>query len=226
MSQDISKLGGGSGGGAPDPARPPCAKNTDEHRVDGTYAIIANQVEVRAEPPQVPAPIDPCKILLLASNPTALQGEVNLRGDKGVRITTGPMSLPPRPAVEDSAIMGLEVETFDLHSITLTRGVTQPNIQKIEMKPTGITIEGNPMPITMHSKQTIQLNSLLKIDLLVGEGPATSEVTLVPGKISLSIGPSTITMDPQQIKIAVASNSITISPQGITIQGLPAVNIN
>jgi len=214
MNPYLTEFGGGSGGDGAAPAQP-CTKNTDEHRIDGTYSNIANQLELRAEPPQPPAPIDPCKILLFASNPLTHDGAVNLRGEAGVRISSGPAMLPPKPAIESTGILGLEVETCDLHSIKLTRGITPPNIQLITMTPTGgIAVDGAPLPVTVNSKTKIEL------DVVPGS------ITMTPASIQLSLGGSKISMTPEEIKIAVGANSITINAQGIAIQGLPAVNIN
>ncbi len=147
MSQDKINFGGGSGGGT--------GTNDETRFFDGTYSVTANQVEFTSRaalPPGIPAP---AAITLLASDITQLNGNVNLRGMGGVRITAGP---PPLPETGSDSTQGVEILVGELQKVTIKRGLIDGVDQKIEMTPSGITVDGGAMPVTIQSLTQIKLS--------------------------------------------------------------------
>lgn len=157
MSQDDKGFGGGSGGG----------QDTQDqaHTYDGVYKVKANQMEFMSVAPIPPASSDTCAITLLASNILDLSGTVNLHGMAGVRITSGP---PPLPETLSTSTQGVEIEVGEIQNVTIKRGLIDGVDQKIEMTPTGITVDGGAMPIT--------IQSMTKITLSVMGGMSTIEL--------------------------------------------------
>jgi hypothetical protein len=147
MSQDKSGFGGGSGGGDD--------KKDEARFFDGSYTVTANQVEFVSRPALPPAPPDSCVITLLASDITQLKGNVNVRGLGGVRITAGP---PPLPETGSSSTQGVEIEVGEIQNVTIKRGLIDGVDQKIEMTPSGITVDGGAMPVTIQSLTQIKLS--------------------------------------------------------------------
>lgn len=158
MSHDKSCPGGGSGGG----------KDTQDHThsYDGVWGVKANQIEFLTVAPIPPAEPSDCKITLLASNILDLSGNVNLHGMAGVRITAGP---PPLPETSTGSTQGVEIEVGEIQNVTIKRGLIDGVDQKIEMTPSGITVDGGAMPIT--------IQSLTKITLSVAGGLSTIELS-------------------------------------------------
>jgi hypothetical protein len=147
MSEDNSDFGGGSGGGD--------NKRDEARTFDGSYTIVANQMEFVSRPALPPAPPDPCAITLLSSDITELKGNVNLRGMGGVRITAGP---PPLPETGSDSTQGVEIEVGEIQNVTIKRGLIDGVDQKIEMTPSGITVDGGMMPVTIQSMTQIKLS--------------------------------------------------------------------
>jgi hypothetical protein len=146
MSQDKSDLGGGSGGGQ---------DTKEESRyLDGAYSLTANQVEFVSRAAIPPATPGPCTITMLASDITQLKGNINLRGLGGVRITAGPPPLPATAADSE----GVEIEVGELQNVTIKRGLIDGVDQKIEMTPSGITVDAGAMPVTIQSLTQIKLS--------------------------------------------------------------------
>ena len=165
MDQDRHNLGGGSGGG--DDRR-------DEARTfDGSYTVVANQVEFVSRPPLPPASPESCEITLLSSDITEMQGTVNLRGMGGVRITAGP---PPLPATSSDSTQGVEIEVGEIQNVTIKRGLIDGVDQTIQMTPSGITVDGGMMPVT--------IQSMTQITLSVCGG--VSSITLGPDGIAIT----------------------------------------
>jgi hypothetical protein len=147
MSKDKSDFGGGSGGGT--------GANDETRFFDGTYSVTANQVEFTSRaalPPGIPSP---CAVTLLASDITQLKGNINLRGMGGVRITAGP---PPLPETGSESTQGVEIEVGELQKVTIKRGLIDGVDQKVEMTPSGITVDGGAMPVTIQSLTQIKLS--------------------------------------------------------------------
>ena len=179
MSQDNGNFGGGSGGGDD--------KKTEARFFDGNYSVAANQVEILSRPPIPPASPDPCSITLMASSIMDMSGNVNLRGLAGVRITAGP---PPLPATGSDSTQGVEIEVGEIQNVTIKRGLIDGVDQKIEMTPSGITVDGGAMPVT--------IQSLTQIKLSVAGGLST--ITMGPDGITIQ-GMPIITIQGVMVKI-------------------------
>ena len=159
---DECGFGGGTGGG-PDPA-----DRTES--ADGVFSIAANQVQLLSRPPLPPGIPKPNVITVLATG-LGSDGQVNVRGTKGVRITAGP---PPLPPTESTSTQGVEIVVGQMEKVTIKRGLL-PVDQKIEMTPTGITVDAGM------GKVTIQ--SLTEITLSVAGGLST--ITLGPQGVTI-----------------------------------------
>jgi len=156
-------LGGGSGGGQ--------ATADHIHSVDGDYILSANQVEILSTPPLPPAVPGPCLITIQADN-NGIGGKVNVNGSQGVRISAGPPSLPP---TSDDATNGVEIMVGEIQNVTIQRGLLPGVDQKIELTPSGITVDGGLMPIT--------IQSMTQITLSVAGGLST--ITLAPEGVTI-----------------------------------------
>jgi hypothetical protein len=163
MNLKKTDCGAGSGGGE---------ETTDHvHSFDGTYSLSANQVELLSRPPLPPAPPGPSVITILADG-FGTDGKVNVNGSQGVRITAGPPSLPPTAS---GSTNGVEVIAGEIQNVTIQRGLLPGVDQKIEMTPSGITVDAGAMPIT--------IKSLTQITLSVAGGMNT--ITLTPTGITI-----------------------------------------
>lgn len=163
MSQHHHNCGGGSGGGD---------DRKDEARsFDGSYTLVANQMEFITRPPLPPTTPDSCEITFLSSDITEMKGNVNVRGMGGVRITAGP---PPLPATSAES-QGVEIEVGEIQNVTIKRGLIDGVDQSILMTPSGITVDGGAMPVT--------IQSLTQITLSVAGGLNT--ITLTPEGITI-----------------------------------------
>lgn len=158
-----NKHAGGSGGGP----------GTMDHSqtYDGAYRIAANQVELLSRPPLPPAPPGPNVITVLAAG-MGVDGKVDVRGSQGVRITAGPPLLPP--TTSDST-NGVEIVVGEIQNVTIQRGLLPGVDQKIEMTPSGITVDAGAMPVT--------IQSLTQITLSVAGGLST--ITLGPQGVTI-----------------------------------------
>lgn len=159
---DESGLGGGTGGG-PDSA-------DRSETANGVFSISANQVQLLSRPPLPPGIPKPNVITVLAAG-LGTDGLVNVRGSQGVRITAGP---PPLPPTESPSTSGVEIIVGQMEKVTIQRGLL-PVDQKIEMTPTGITVDAGL------GKVTIQ--SLTEITLSVAGGLST--ITLGPQGVTI-----------------------------------------
>jgi hypothetical protein len=144
--EDDENLGGGSGGAAMPSAVAGCEEEDKGHQTisaDGTYSIRANQVALTSWKNIPPSADNESRIMLLAMG--GLTGEfmddgtVDVRGCKGVRITSGPMIPAINPIGSSASTGGIEIETGESQSITIKRGQLEVD-QSITMTPTGITI--------------------------------------------------------------------------------------
>jgi hypothetical protein len=163
MDLKTKNLGAGSGGGE---------ETTDHaHSFDGTYTLSANAVELLSRPPLPPAAPGPFVINILASG-MGMDGNVNVRGSQGVRITAGP---PPLPATSSESTNGVEIMVGEVQNVTIQRGLLPGVDQKIEMTPSGITVDGGAMPVT--------IQSLTQITLSVAGGLST--ITLGPQGVTI-----------------------------------------
>jgi hypothetical protein len=145
MAPDIKNPGGGTGGGPDSPEH--------VHSVDGMFSIAANQVELVSRPPLPPGIPGPHVITILASG-FGVDGLVNVRGSQGVRVTAGP---PPLLATGSPSTNGVEILTSETGTVTLQRGLL-PVDQKMEMTPSGITIDGGVGKVAIQSLTEIELS--------------------------------------------------------------------
>jgi hypothetical protein len=185
-------LGGGAGGGS----------GMDDHgnnsqSASSTYQIAGNQVVLLSRKP-VPispkVPPGPSRIVLLAAGglPTfADDGDVDIRGVKGVRITSGPAALPMMsPSTASEATNGVEIIVGEAQNITIQRGQTTL-AQMIEMTPEGITLQ-------------------------CGSTPTSPKIEMTPEGITLSAGGGTscITLD---VNGMVVIEGLTVRINGDTV---------
>ena len=165
MQDGQNKLGGGSGGGTS-----PTSPHTNP--VEGTHTVEANQIQLMSRPEMPPGIPSDGRVTIMASG-MMLDGKVDVRGSKGVRITTGP---PPLPPTQNDGINGVEVMTFEGQSITLQAGLIAPYVDpsiKMGPGPAGITVDGGLGPVT--------ITSVSEICLQVAGG--VSSITLTPAGI-------------------------------------------
>lgn len=180
MEEDVIRDGGGSGGGSQDPG-------DQTQSVNGGWKIQANQIDLLCRPPLPPAIEGDCIISIAAANVMTMGGRVNVRGLAGVRITAGP---PPLPETNSNSTQGVEIEVGEIQNVTIKRGLIDGVDQKIEMTPTGITVDGGAMPIT--------IQSLTKITLSVAGG--LSSIELSPEGITIQ-GMPLVTIQGALVKI-------------------------
>jgi hypothetical protein len=165
MEED-ENLSGGSGG----------ADCTEENKgdqaisVDGTYSIRANQVALTSWKNIPPSADNESRVMLLAMGGLeglfADSGMVDVRGCKGVRITSGSLIPIINPPMSADSTDGIEIETGETQSITMKRGVLPVIDQYITLTSSGITIDAG----------------------LLGT------LTLTAGLSTITIGPSGITI--------------------------------
>jgi len=172
---DDTKSGAGTGGG------PDAKFHAQSH--DGRFSISANQVLLTSRPSLAPVIPDPYVITILAAG-MAMDGIVNVGGSQGVRVTAGPPLLPPTGS---DSTNGVEVVVGETQNVTLQRGLL-PVDQKIEMTPSGITVDAGAMPVTIQSLTQI--------------------------KLSVAGGVNTITLSPEGITI----QGLMITIQGALVQ--------
>lgn len=153
---------GGSGGG-------PLARSRDTNG-DGRYAISANHISIVSEPALAPVIPEPFVITVLAMG-MGIDGRVDVRGTQGVRLTAGP---PPLPPTTSESTNGVEIAVGEAQNVTIQRGLL-PVDQKIEMTPSGITVDAGLGSVT--------IQSLTEITLSVAGG--LSSITLGPQGITI-----------------------------------------
>ena len=141
--------------------------------IDGVYSVKANQLSLLSLPPLPPVVPDPCVITVLTSGLPELpmSGQVNVRGDQGVRLTAGP---PPLPPTDSDSTNGVEIMVGETQNVTIQRGLL-PVDQKIEMTPSGITLDAG--------MGTVTIQSLTQITLSVAGGLST--ITLGPEGVTI-----------------------------------------
>jgi hypothetical protein len=198
MLFDYQICGGGSGGGGDD--GPNVVKS-----VDGAWEIAANPVVLLSRPP-APDPTNPAPtprpnlitILATGSLPTMNDGRVDVRGGKGVRITSGGPAMPLfNPPVTSDKTDGVEIVVGAQQKILIHRGILPTD--------------------SINMNQRIELTM---DNIVVDAG--------MEGKLTLKAGPSEITMDAEGITFSVLNGMsfISLAAEGITIFGTPTVQLN
>jgi hypothetical protein len=157
-------LGAGSGGDDAD-------GGYTKH-IYGVYDIQAGGVDIMAHDTKTEAPSAKRVRILGAAWPEA-GGLVEVRGDQGVRITTGPVTASNGPKMSAESTEGVEVAVGDLQSITLIRGMTPGAQQAISIMPSNINI--------LATTAKVLIDSLEQITLQVAGG--LSSITLTPSGI-------------------------------------------
>jgi hypothetical protein len=165
---DEQNLGGGSGGDTGMESSGNQLKSAS-----GTYQIGGNQVVLIARESLPPAQAGPSRIILLAAGgvPGAFidDGMVDIRGCKGVRVTTGPGAIPMlSPTTSSEATNGVEILVSETQTVKIQRGLSTPgvSVQTITMEPLAITLNAG----------------------------TAGTLTLAAGTSSITIGPSGITI--------------------------------
>jgi hypothetical protein len=175
MEENSINPGGGSGGGEDAGSR--------GHRMvtsDGTHETRANQISLVSWKNIPPATDNESRIGLLAMG--GLEGgfiddgTVDIRGCKGVRITSGPLIPVINPMMSSASTDGIEIETGESQSITIKRGQLPDIDQYITMTPSGITINAG-------LKGTLTLNA------------GVSQITIGPAGITI-IGMPLVIINP------------------------------
>jgi hypothetical protein len=145
--EDDENLGGGSGGAAMPSAIAGCEEEDKGHQTisaDGTYSIRANQIALTSWKNIPPSSDNESRIMLLAmgglTGAFMDDGTVDIRGCKGVRITSGPLIPVINPLTSADSTDGVEIETGESQTITIKRGQLPVIDQSITMTESGITI--------------------------------------------------------------------------------------
>jgi hypothetical protein len=137
--RDDEKLGGGSGGDDGSEGR-----GHQTTSADGTYEIRANQVALVSWKNLPPATDNESRIMLLAvgglDGAFMDDGTVDIRGCKGVRITSGSLIPVVNPPMSVASTAGVEIEVGEQQSITIRRGLLPMVDQYISLTNSGITI--------------------------------------------------------------------------------------
>jgi hypothetical protein len=170
MASANSPVSGGTGGGP--------ATGDHSKSVDGTFSVAANQVNLLTRPPLPPSIPGPNLISILAAGNETTDGLVNVGGSQGVRVTAGPPQLPPTGSKSTN---GVEIEVGETQNVTIQRGLL-PIDQKIELTPSGITVDAGT--------GTVTIQSLTQITLSVAGGLST-----------ITLGPEGVTIQGLMVKI-------------------------
>lgn len=158
MDPEESKMGGGSGGGT----------GMDSHgnnmqSASSTYQIGGNQVVLVSRKALPPGKPGPSVITLLAGGapigvpPFGDEGEVDIRGATGVRITSGPPAMPMvSPPVSNGITDGIELVASEKQSISIQRGMTL-DCQSIDLTKQSIIVDSGAADVVIRSMKSITL---------------------------------------------------------------------
>jgi hypothetical protein len=140
------------------------------HYNDQTFMVSSNDVMFSATYLNDQKPFGTID-LLACGGMASPQGTVNVRGDQGVRISSGPYNQPPSV---NKDISGLEMQCGDQQTIQLSRGQDGNPMQgRITFNVDGIGINAQ--------QGGVWIKSLTQIKLMVAGG--TSSITLTPSGI-------------------------------------------
>lgn len=187
---DQPGVGGGTGGGPGGGGR--------EQSIDGPFDLAANQIYLCARPPLAPGPAGTSVVAILATG-SGTDGLVDVRGSKGVRVTAGP---PPVLPADASTTDGVEILVGQTGSLTLRRGLL-PVDQKVELTPSGVTVDAGAMPVTIKSLSSIELS-------------------VAGGTTKLRLGPEGVTIEAITIRL---SATLQAQIQGV-VNSISASGIN
>lgn len=135
----------------------------------GLWGVGAGAVKLYAEDTTADGTVlgqDPFALICAVSE-NGSTGFMGVRGDKGVRITSG---LPNEPSITNEAINGVEVQTGETQEIHILRGLDKDSDQSIEMVIGNILIDGGSGSVRINATTEISFN-------VVG---TTSSITLTP----------------------------------------------
>jgi hypothetical protein len=141
MEENLENLGGGSGGDDDDD------RGHQVISADGTYEIRANQLSLFTWKNVPPSSDNESRITLAAIGGVTGEfnddGRVDIRGCKGVRITSGPFMMIPllNPEMSTASTDGIEIEVGESQSITIKRGLLAEIDQYISLTNNNITID-------------------------------------------------------------------------------------
>jgi hypothetical protein len=138
-------------------------------------------------------------VITILATGLGVDGLVDVRGSQAVRVTAGP---PPALPMDSSSANGVEVVVGQTGNLTLQRGLL-PTDQKIEMTPTGITIDAGAMGVTIKSLSSIELS-------------------VAGGLTKLKLGPEGVTIEAVTIKL---SATLQAQIQGV-VNSISASGIN
>jgi hypothetical protein len=187
---NLAGFGGGTGGGG---------QASDRTKsIDGTFELAANRIALCARPPLPPAVPEKCVVTILSTG-TGLDGLVDVRGSQGVRVTAGP---PVALQTNSTSTNGVEIVVGATNNVTIQRGLL-PTDQKIELTPTGITIDAGSMAVTIKSLSSIELS-------------------VAGGLTKLRLGPDGVTIEGITIRL---SATLQAQIQGV-VNSISASGIN
>ncbi len=232
---DEYTVGGGSGGDADMTDKGHVTKSaTGMYQIGGNQVLLISRARENPDPTPYMPPVSPVKdpdppdpksqpsrIILVAGGTIKSgfmdDGRVDIRGCKGVRVTTGPAVAPDvSPPVSSDSTDGVEVVASELQSIKIHRGLVDQDDQKIEMTPGlpagAILVDGGAGKVTIQS---------------------TTMVILQVGGSSIQLTPQGITINADSVSLvgetisasAVNTMSLQALLGALTIKGL-TVNIN
>jgi hypothetical protein len=223
MNIDDDNVGGGSGGDAGMTKKGHVTKSAKgAYQIGGNQVVLVSRARVETDPPTDPkfkTDPGPSKIILLATG-TATKGfiddgTVEVRGVKGVSVTSGPIELPQlSPPVSSDDIDGIELVASEKQSIKLHRGLIDGTDQKIEMTPLpppgAILIDGGKGPVTVQSA--------IMITLQVGESSIiiTPESIVINSKL-VSVTANTFDVVAQSQASIIGSDLVSIIGGMVTI---------
>jgi hypothetical protein len=219
MTSDELNPGGGAGGGTGmDDSGNNLQSASSAYQIAGNQVVLLSRQGVPLGNPK--AKPGPSQIVILAAGglPTFDDGKVDMRGGKGVRITTGsPIMIPLglSPKVTDDGTDGVEVIVADKQKITIHRGSDSPPpaqnfFQSIEMTPDSLTLQSGGSP-TSFSKVVMKPDTItMQCDFAAGEPPGP-KIEMTGGADGWLLG---------SIKLSLGQSSITIDDTGVTIKGL------
>ncbi len=185
-----TSFGGGTGGGA--------EGNDHRQSLDGAFDLSANRITLCARPPAPPA-VPARSIVTILATGLGADGLVDVRGSQAVRVTAGP---PPALPMDSTSANGVEVLVGQTGNLTLQRGLL-PTDQKIELTPTGITIDAGAMAVTIKSLSSIELS-------------------VAGGLTKLKLGPEGVTIEAVTIRL---SATLQAQIQGV-VNSISASGIN